>query len=99
MLELNGLKNVEKPARYIGGEKGAAYKNVEQNLNIAICVPRLYEEVMLNTSSSSSWLKQMYWYLNKKSNVYCQRVFAIDKDFEKVLLSNNEKLCTLEQYT
>lgn len=99
MLELNGLKNVEKPARYIGGEKGAAYKQVAQNVNIALCVPRLYEDVMLNTSSSSMWLKQMYWYLNKKTNIYCQRVMAIGKDFEKVLSNNNEKLCTLEQFT
>ena len=54
---------------------------------------------MLNTKESSLWLKQMYWYLNKKPGVYCQRVFAIDKDFEKVIQDNNEKLCTLEQYT
>lgn len=54
---------------------------------------------MLNTSSSSLWLKQLYWYLNKKPGVYCQRVFALEKDFEKVLLNNDKKLCTLEQYT
>ena len=54
---------------------------------------------MLNTKESSLWLKQMYWYLNKKPGFYCQRVFAIDKDFEKVIQDNNEKLCTLEQYT
>lgn len=86
------LKNVLKPARYVGGEKNQVIKNKDSvNARIAFCFPDTYEIGMSNLG-----LKVLYKSINSIPDNWCERVFAPWPDFEKVLRSKNQKLYTLE---
>jgi radical SAM-linked protein len=86
--ELGGiLLDVEKPARYTGGEYGilAANKKLsEGGLTSIIAFPDLYEIGMGNQS-----VRIIYNNLNSKKNIFCDRAFAPAPDFEKLLRENN----------
>jgi len=80
----SALFEVQKPARYVGGESGAA-PSIEQEdtrLRIALCFPDLYEIGMSNNA-----LRIIYSWLNeKKDHIVCERVFAPAPDFERLLI-------------
>jgi radical SAM superfamily enzyme YgiQ (UPF0313 family) len=81
------LLDVEKPARYTGGEFGrlaANKKYSEDDLTSIIAFPDLYEIGMGNQS-----VRIIYNNLNRKKNVFCDRAFAPAPDFEKLLRENN----------
>lgn len=86
------LKRVEKPGRYIGGEVNSAVKNPKDvDANFAFAFPDIYEIGM-----SYLGLQILYNELNKRENIYCQRVFAPAVDMEKLMREENVPLVTLE---
>ncbi len=86
----NILLQVNKPARYTGGEFGS-YRKYGCPLNMAISYPDLYEIGMSNTA-----LKVLYNIFNGIDGVNCERVFAPAPDFEEKLREAKIPLYTLE---
>jgi len=86
--ELGGLLlNVEKPARYTGGEVGrlATNKKLSDNdLSAIIAFPDLYEIGMGNQA-----VRIIYNHMNREKNIFCDRAFAPAPDFEKLLREND----------
>ncbi|GMO27180.1 MAG: TIGR03960 family B12-binding radical SAM protein [Termitinemataceae bacterium] len=84
------LLQIDKAARYTGGEfasrikKDAAYKTV-------IAFPDLYEIGMSNQA-----VKILYNKINDLEGISCERVFAPDPAFEKLLQKKQLPLYTLE---
>jgi radical SAM superfamily enzyme YgiQ (UPF0313 family) len=72
------LLEVEKPARYSGGEYGIYAK--EGTLRAAIVFPDLYELGMSNQA-----FRIIYNGLNRMDGISCDRAFAPAPDFEKLL--------------
>ena len=65
------LAAVQKPGRYTGGEPGCVYKEKEKlDLRFAFCFPDTYEVGM-----SFLGMKILYEILNKRDNIWCERVF------------------------
>lgn len=95
MIALNKLKNVDTPARYIGGEARQYIKNTATvSKRICVAVPAMYEMGMFDFD-----IKDMYYILNNVKDVWCERCFAPMPDFEKLLRDEGEKLYTLESKT
>lgn len=89
------LKKVEKPIRYTGGELNSCIKNLDDiDCRIAFCFPDVYEIGM-----SHLGLKILYDLYNRRSDVYCERVFAPWMDMEKLMREENIKLFSLETKT
>ena len=89
------LKRVENPGRYIGGEINSALKDpAKVDVNIAFAFPDLYEIGM-----SYLGMQILYNVLNKKDNIYCQRVFAPAPDMEELMRQEGVPLFTLETKT
>lgn len=89
------LKKVEKPIRYTGGELNSCIKNLDDiDCRIAFCFPDVYEIGM-----SHLGLKILYDLYNRRSDVYCERVFAPWVDMEKLMRKENIKLFSLETKT
>lgn len=88
------LLQVQKPARYVGGECDAAplIKPEDSRLRIALSFPDLYEIGMSNNA-----VRIIYSILNARQNaLVCERVFAPAPDFERLLIQKNIPLYTLE---
>lgn len=86
------LKNVEKPARYTGGEWNSVVKNKsEVNIRFAFCFADTYEIGM-----SHLGMKILYHMMNEKENIWCERVFAPWVDIEQQMRENNIPLFGLE---
>lgn len=89
------LKKVEKPVRYTGGEVNMCRKNLDNiKSRIAFCFPDIYEIGM-----SHLGLKILYDLYNRKSDTYCERVFAPWVDMEKLMREEEIKLFSLETKT
>ncbi len=76
--------------RYLGGEFGQTIKS-NHSFTFAIAFPDLYEIAMSNQA-----IKIIYNGLNAIESVSCERVFAVENDFEKLLKKKNIPLYTLE---
>ena len=86
------ILDIENPSRYFPSEYIYGKKNyVSGMLKCAICFPDLYEIGMSNNA-----VRIIYNQLNNLENVYCDRVFSVAPDFEKLLKSENIALSTLE---
>ena len=86
------LPQVQKPARYTGGELGSIVKDREKTaLRFAFCFPDLYEVGM-----SHLGMKILYSLTNAREEYWCERVFAPDVDFERVMRENGIPLYGLE---
>ena len=88
------LNSVQSPSRYIGGEYGSIIKEHTEHdsyFNFAITFPDLYEIGMSNQA-----IKIIYNGLNAYSDIRCERVFAVDTDYEELLKKKNIPLYTLE---
>ncbi|MCU0822520.1 MAG: TIGR03960 family B12-binding radical SAM protein, partial [Spirochaetes bacterium] len=85
--------NVQKPARYTGGELNQIIKP-DPFIKMAVCYPDLYEIGMSNNG-----IKILYDIANSIADVRCERVFAVDLDFEVKLKESGIPLYTLETYT
>jgi len=89
------LMNVEKPARYTGGEWNMAVKDPEEvDVRFAFCFPDVYEVGM-----SHLGMKILYHVLNRRSDTYCERVFAPWVDMEKIMREEDIPLFSLETKT
>jgi len=86
------LLSIQNPATYTGGEFGAITKDDNDvDLTFAIAFPDLYQIGMSNQA-----IKIIYQGLNAKNRVRCERVFAPNLDFEKLLHDTKVPLYTLE---
>ncbi len=86
------LLNVQKPSQYIGGEVGSIIKDKEKiDVRFAFCFPDTYEIGM-----SHLGMKILYGLTNQRENFWCERVFAPDTDFEKLMREHDIPLYALE---
>lgn len=86
------LTQVEKPARYTGGEYGSVYKDPENvKMRIAFCFPDTYEIGM-----SHLGLRILTGLYNDMDGVWCERAFAPWPDMEQKMRENSIPLYTLE---
>lgn len=91
----NGIfKDINKPARYVGGEVNQIIKDKKEiKCNAVLCYPNIYEKAM-----SSNLVNVLYTNINDINGVYCKRSFAPDIDFEKLLKENKCSLYSLEDF-
>ena len=89
------LKQVDKPARYIGGEVNSYNKEVETiDIHFAFAFPDVYEVAM-----SHLGMQILYHFMNRREDTFCERVFSPWIDMEKVMRENNIPLFSLESHT
>ena len=89
--ELGGLLlNVDKPARYTGGEYGLLARK-DASFKTLIAFPDLYEVGMGNQA-----MRIIYNRMNSLDGVSCDRAFAPAPDFEKLLREKNIPLYGLD---
>ncbi len=97
MTELKSriLLNVQKPARYTGGEWGEIKKDLRTvRVRVAFCFPDTYEIGMSNLG-----MRILYGVMNGMEGVWCERVFAPWGDMEEALRKNDLPLWALESQT
>ena len=86
------LPNVQKPARYTGGEFNEIKKDLKDvRVRVAFCFPDTYEIGMSNLG-----MRILYGVMNQMNGVWCERVFAPWGDMEEVMRSQNLPLWALE---
>lgn len=86
------LLQVQKPARYIGGEPGSIMKDpAAVRARFAFCFPDRYDVGMSNLS-----MKILYSCINARPEYWCERVFAPDADFEALMRQHSLPLYALE---
>lgn len=93
MLDIKELlMKVKTPSRYIGGELNSIVKDKNKiDMRFAFCFPDTYEIGM-----SHLGMKILYSLTNERENFWCERVFAPDTDFEKLMRENDIPLYGLE---
>ena len=91
LLRRDLLQRVQKPARYTGGEYGAAPAWRDAPLRVCLGYPDVYEIGM-----SSLGVQILYYVLNRDPRFSCERVFAPWIDMEEVLRTSGERLFALE---
>ena len=86
------LLQVQKPARYAGGELNSVTKNLDDvAVRFAFCFPDLYEVGM-----SHLGMKILYAQFNNEPDVWCERVFSPDTDMEELMREHDIPLFGLE---
>ena len=86
------LLKVKSPSRYIGGELNSVVKDKNKvDVRFAFCFPDTYEIGM-----SHLGMKILYSLKNARENIWCERVFAPDVDFEQLMRENDIPLYGLE---
>lgn len=88
------LLDIEKPARYLGGEVNQAAIKANPELKTCLAFPDLYELGMSNLA-----LKIFYEILNHDERIMAERVFSPWVDFEALLRRKNLPLFSLESAT
>ena len=72
------LLQVQKPARYLGNEMHAVYKNRDIPVRFAMCFPDLYEIGM-----SHLGIQILYEMFNRREDTWCERVFSPWTDMDR----------------
>lgn len=91
-IDLELLKQVQKPARYIGGEVNQIKKDLSKvTTRVGLCYPDVYEIGM-----SHIGLKILYEVLNQRPEIAAERVYAPWPDMEAALRARGKNLSTLE---
>ena len=86
------LLNIEKPARYIGGEVNSVMKDPEKvDIRFAMCFPDVYEIGM-----SHLGIQILYDMFNRREDTWCERVYSPWLDLDKVLREKKIPLFALE---
>ena len=86
---------VDKPGRYLGNERGAVRKDPRAvRLRFALAFPEVYE-----IAQSHLGLQVLYDLLNRRDDVYCERVYAPWLDMETELRRHGLRLASLESHT
>ena len=89
------LPQVQKPARYTGGEWGEVKKDLAGvDVRVAFCFPDTYEIGMSNVG-----MRILYGVMNEMDGVWCERVFAPWGDMEEQMRRNHLPLWALESQT
>lgn len=89
------LMQVDKPARYIGGEINSIYKDPDKtDIRFVMCFPDVYEIGM-----SHIGLQILYGMFNSFEDTWCERVFSPWTDLDKIMRERNIPLFTLESQT
>lgn len=88
------LPHVEKPARYLGNERGAVHKDLDGvAVRFALCFPDVYE-----IAQSHLGLQILYDILNRRPDVAAERCYAPWHDLEALLRSRGIPLVSLESH-
>ena len=88
------LMTIDKPARYIGGEVNAVYKNKEDvDVRFVMCFPDVYEIGM-----SHLGIQILYDMFNRFEDVWCERVYSPWLDLDKIMREKNIPLFALESH-
>ena len=86
------LLNIEKPARYIGGEVNSVMKDKDKvDIRFAMCFPDVYEIGM-----SHLGIQILYDMFNRREDTWCERVYSPWLDMDKVLREKDIPLFALE---
>ena len=86
------LLSVQQPARYIGGEVNMVKKDPDEvDIRFAMCFPDVYEIGM-----SHLGMQILYDMFNRRSDVYCERVFSPWTDLDHLMRSEHIPLFALE---
>ena len=86
------LLQVDKPARYIGGEVNAVYKNKDNiDVRFVMCFPDVYEIGM-----SHLGIQIIYDMLNQFEDTWCERVYSPWTDLDPIMRDKNIPLFALE---
>ena len=86
------LMSVEKSARYIGNEVNSIKKNPEDvDLRFCMCFPDVYEIGM-----SHLGIQILYEMMNRREDVYCERVYSPWPDLHKIMKEQDIPLFALE---
>ena len=86
------LLNIEKPARYIGGEVNSVMKDKDKvDIRFAMCFPDVYEIGM-----SHLGIQILYDMFNRREDTWCERVYSPWLDLDKVLREKDIPLFALE---
>ena len=88
------LPQVQKPARYVGGEYNQIVKDKRDvDVRVAFCFPDTYEIGMSNIG-----MRILYGLMNELPGVWCERVFAPWGDMEEKMREHAIPLYTLESH-
>ena len=86
------LLKIDKPARYIGCEFNMAVKDPEKvDVRFAMCFPDFYE-----IGISHLGIQILYDMLNRRDDVYCERVYSPWTDLDKIMREENIPLFAIE---
>ncbi len=86
------LLKIEKPARYIGNEVNSVMKNKEEvDVRFAFVFPDVYEIGM-----SHLGIQILYDMLNRRDDVWCERVYSPWTDLDKIMREESIPLFALE---
>lgn len=89
------LRAVEKPTRYLGNEINSVHKAKEDyDIHFLFAFPDLYEVGM-----SHLGMHILYSLLNHQPGVFCERIFAVPADMEKLILEEKTAFVSLESAT
>ena len=76
------LLEIDKPARYIGGEWNQVVKNPDEvDVRYAMCFPDVYEIGM-----SHLGIQILYDMFNRREDIWCDRVYSPWVDLDKVMI-------------
>ncbi len=86
------LLQIDKPARYIGGEVNTVMKDpAKVDIRFAMCFPDVYEIGM-----SHLGIQILYDMFNRHENIWCERVYSPWTDLDKIMRSRHIPLFALE---
>lgn len=86
------LLQIDKPARYIGGEVNAVMKDPEKvDVRFAMCFPDVYEIGM-----SHLGIQILYHMFNERPDLWCERVYSPWPDLDAKMREGNIPLFALE---
>lgn len=89
------LDQVDKPARYIGGEPNSIKKSLTpEMIRVAFAFPDVYEVGM-----SHLGMQILYYFFNRREDVFCERVFSPWIDMEEMMRKTKVPLFSLETHT
>lgn len=86
------LMSIDKPARYIGNEWNMVKKDLSNiDIRFVMCFPDVYEIGM-----SHLGIQILYDMLNRREDVYCERVYSPWPDLHRILKERQIPLFSLE---
>ena len=86
------LLSVQKPARYLGNEANAVYKDASSvDIRFVMCFPDVYEVGM-----SHLGIQILYDMFNRRADTWCERVYSPWLDMDKILRERQIPLFALE---